>query len=176
MRGAHQTSGALSLKPTTGLIPAQAEYTRFQSAISESDRNIPAHAGKTSSLLLIPRGTGNIPAHAGKTTGSVPVRISARNIPAHAGKTLFTPGLFTHTKNYPRSHGVRCKKASQKELHLDLSPHMRGKRRLLGAGSTRRRHIPAHAGQTSNCCRHTTGPWTYPRVRGVHLRPLWKKF
>lgn len=29
------------------LIPAQAGYTRFQSAISESDRNIPSHAGQT---------------------------------------------------------------------------------------------------------------------------------
>ena len=98
-----------------------------------------------------------------------------RTIPARTGyaarKLLRKSCIWT----YPLTCGANEGFWEQARLGADISPLMRGKPPIAVVIQPDLGLIPARAGQTSTRCRHTTGPWTYPRVRGVHFMVMLNK-
>ena len=143
-------------------------------------RIIPAHAGQTPAVPRVTRSwtdhpracganvththnildtVGSSPRMRGKLNAQTATSVYTRIIPAHAGQTT---SLFSSRKrvtDHPRACGANGVTSGAATVLNGSSPRMRGKRKLAGAYTEKRRIIPAHAGQTMG---HRTGQQQLP--------------
>ena len=92
-----------------------------------------------------------------------------RFIPAYAGNTALAAAGVTTSTVHPRvcgEHGVAQRAALG---GYGSSPRMRGTQLSNCSGNTRRRFIPAYAGNTHRRLRRTPDPAVHPRVCGEHV-------
>ena len=91
-----------------------------------------------------------------------------RIIPARAGFTLHHHGIYSASRDHPRSRGVYSPRRPSGRSFCGSSPLARGLRRQTRLGPDPRRIIPARAGFTPRCrdgrCRRSD----HPRSRGVY--------
>ena len=88
------------------------------------------------------------------------------SIPACAGETLRSECRRLLFMVYPRVCGGNYEDVLFFLLGRGLSPRVRGKRQLSGKHGSRRRSIPACAGETWMLAQPTRGVGVYPRVCG----------
>ncbi len=156
-------------------------------------RIIPAHAGQTSSPDLNWASTTDHPRACGanfrrspiarSTAGSSPRMrgklgplagefAAFRIIPAHAGQTGTIDGERRHSSDHPRACGANATSVMPRSMMAGSSPRMRGKRVQQGHRQSRRRIIPAHAGQTTPAPHRPPAISDHPRACGANP---WRK-
>ena len=132
-------------------------------------RFIPAHAGNTAeplvrllSLAVHPRAcgehltncstlickSGSSPRMRGTPCCSIPIAIISRFIPAHAGNTGSDRPIHDRRAVHPRACGEHGGTGWPELSTGGSSPRMRGTRLAFLVNVSRRRFIPAHAGNT----------------------------
>ena len=110
--------------------------------------------------------SGLSPPTRGNLCESSSLLTARRSIPAHAGEPASSSPNTTAAAVYPRPRGGTDGAIENNKISDGLSPPTRGNRVRAPAGTSRRRSIPAHAGEPSSCdtCRSR---WAvYPRPRG----------
>ena len=154
-----------------------------------ADRLIPARAGNTrpnevgaGANPAHPRSRGEhlIPFHTGvMTLGSSPLargtRIQYRGdatrrrlIPARAGNTRYSWRKRRKQQAHPRSRGEHFAPLTSTASRIGSSPLARGTPPYLRLRRTRRRLIPARAGNTPAHPQRKQSPAAHPRSRGEH--------
>ena len=149
--------------------------------------SIPAHAGEPNMIVakgiaatVYPRPRGGALGRAEAAGGpfglSPPTRGSRRapagrqrlprSIPAHAGEPMWTPGGSTMSWVYPRPRGGAGGGVFTWLALHGLSPPTRGSHAAHAAFHSRRRSIPAHAGEPRRYQTAICLDWVYPRPRG----------
>ena len=152
-------------------------------------RIIPARAGQTVSVLKVsgevtdhPRAcganeepsqselfdAGSSPRVRGKLRYRHYPLLVARIIPAHAGQTCCRRRPSRSRPDHPRACGANNFEESKPLPAIGSSPRMRGKPSTRGLQGTRRRIIPAHAGQTTFCPAIYALKTDHPRACGAN--------
>ena len=92
----------------------------------------------------------------------------ARIIPAHAGQTCCRRRPSRSRPDHPRACGANNFEESKPLPAIGSSPRMRGKPSTRGLQGTRRRIIPAHAGQTTSGLPGSVTSSDHPRACGAN--------
>ena len=93
----------------------------------------------------------------------------ARIIPAHAGQTCCRRRPSRSRPDHPRACGANNFEESKPLPAIGSSPRMRGKPSTRGLQGTRRRIIPAHAGQTTSGLPGSVTSSDHPRACGANV-------
>ena len=166
--------------PTRGNPPTPARRQAFR-------RSIPAHAGEprpterdTRRHAVYPRprgGTGRVvrllapreglsPPTRGNQVGAEGLRTGGGSIPAHAGEPAGGILNTIQARVYPRPRGGTRIRSTPAYWRTGLSPPTRGNPIFALGCVSRRRSIPAHAGEPSKRAQPKRAAQVYPRPRG----------
>ena len=150
-------------------------------------RSIPARAGETNDRLPVPAGTtvyprtgggnchrtpatsrlrGLSPHGRGKPNSAIRTCAGAGSIPARAGETTWRGRITSWLTVYPRTGGGNGLANSTATVSSGLSPHGRGKLRVIRAVNAVIRSIPARAGETPSPRWKPSSGTVYPRTGG----------
>ena len=154
--------------PDAGLSPPTRGNPLSRVAHRRLQRSIPAHAGEPRGasargvwLRVYPRPRGGtqgldglkrvLPGLSPPTRGNPPSAatkaLNRGSIPAHAGEPPLPFGRRAFSRVYPRPRGGTESAAALSPPSKGLSPPTRGNRGWSNGLSSRRRSIPAHAGE-----------------------------
>ncbi len=130
-------------------IPAHAGETFMRLPGSEKTEVNPRSCGGNRSLEACRKGgRGQSPLMRGKRAPRISAIDSLGSIPAHAGETICQTKLGIFLAVNPRSCGGNSGSGSEPSGDRGQSPLMRGKPEAPKTKTTKRRSIPAHAGET----------------------------
>ena len=167
-RGTHNI--ALAKCRRCRLIPARAGNTKHfpvqYPRCAAHPRSRGEHEFNTEGML---RGDGSSPLARGTHEGDFGGGAALRLIPARAGNTNSIPkGCYAATA-HPRSRGEHMRVTSAVVRRFGSSPLARGTRIQYRRDATRRRLIPARAGNTTMLMMISCTTAAHPRSRGEHL-------
>ena len=154
---------------TTGIIPALAGNTTSSWMRNSCGKDHPRSRGEYPMLYSeIPKASGSSPLSRGIPIKRPMTRGSRRIIPALAGNTREAHQLLWPLRDHPRSRGEYVWNSRQEDSRNGSSPLSRGIRPELRSRQTRRRIIPALAGNTWGSIRSKFGTPDHPRSRGEY--------
>ena len=160
-----------SQSPASGLIPARAGTTRYQSSAGLPPRAHPRsrgdHAGRREYEELR---EGSSPLARGPLSATRTVSDKTGLIPARAGTTGELLESWGSLRAHPRSRGDHCRRGVTFRSPLGSSPLARGPPDTRAAGGEFVGLIPARAGTTLVRAGRRGFRRAHPRSRGDHAR------
>ncbi len=157
--------------PHDQLIPAPAGNTSTPSASTTTRPVHPRACGEHStSATSSARSSGSSPRLRGTPNRRRRHRRWRRFIPAPAGNTPHRRGCFPAAPVHPRACGEHERTKAFRRRKVGSSPRLRGTHGLWQEPHTRRRFIPAPAGNTRDAGRQGRVRAVHPRACGEHWR------
>ena len=172
---------------TVGSSPRTRGTVVVMGFVGVVERFIPAHAGNsswaawsTSTAAVHPRARGeqsrygrsmnvihgSSPRTRGTDDGVLPSIQIGRFIPAHAGNRFCRARVPCCLPVHPRARGEQLDRVAGGGGILGSSPRTRGTGLVHYYAESRRRFIPAHAGNRVAKCARGHAPPVHPRARG----------
>ena len=151
------------------IIPARAGQTSGFTVVSVREPDHPRACGANRyGKLAIGPGGGSSPRVRGKLRALQTITWKKRIIPARAGQTRGQRTYSLGGSDHPRACGANVQTVTPRSNMPGSSPRVRGKRLCRTVERTRRRIIPARAGQTLWSHRRPPYPTDHPRACGAN--------
>ena len=151
-------------------IPASAGNTACAASRASTTPVHPRERGEHRMACSAPKASyGSSPRARGTPAEHPAVKALVRFIPASAGNTYADRAGKRAGAVHPRERGEHAPGPTAGKSESGSSPRARGTRSRAGAQRSRRRFIPASAGNTADVLHAGAFPPVHPRERGEHV-------